>query len=78
MTKAEKETFIRELIGNVQRDILAKVEAMPEEWDGHELRRFIADKFDESAMTVGRKGFYGKPYAKRTRDYRNEVLVRNL
>ncbi len=78
MNAAEKRRFIRDLIRNVQADILAKVEKMPEDWDGHELRRYVADTFDRSAMTVGRKGPYGKPYAKRTRDYRNEVIVRNL
>ena len=78
MEKAEKRRFILELINNVQADILANVGKMPEEWDGHELRRYVADKFDESAMTVGRKGPYGKPYARRTRDYRNTVIVNNL
>jgi hypothetical protein len=78
MNAQAKQDFIREIIAHVQNDILAAVPNMPEEWDGHELRRFIADKFDHSAMTVGRKGFYGRDYRQRTRAYRNEVLVRNL
>lgn len=78
MNTADKQRFILELIENVQADILSKVSAMPEDWDGHELRRYIADRFEASAMTVGRKGPYGKPYARRHRDYKNEVIVRNL
>ncbi len=78
MTEAQKETFVRELISNVQADILRRIPEMPDEWDGHELRRYIADKFDESAITVGRKGPYGRDYVARTRAYRNEVTVRNL
>lgn len=78
MNRREKETFIYELINSVQLSVMQKVELMPEAWDGHELRRYIADKFAESAMTVGRPGQYGKPYAKRFRDYKNEVIVRNL
>lgn len=78
MNTIEKRRFVRELIANVQRDVLAKVPLMPEEWDGHELRRYIADKFDESAITVGRSGTHGHDYRARTRAYRNEVLVRNL
>ena len=78
MTKADKRKFMRELTRRVLDEALAKVAAMPDEWDGHELRRYLADKFDESAMTVGRKGPYGRDYRKRTRDYRNTVLVSNL
>lgn len=75
MTPVEKRRFINELINNVRKDIFARIRDMPEEWDGHELRRYIADKFDQSAMTVG-KG--RKDYAARFREYKNAVLVRNL
>ncbi|MBS3648810.1 hypothetical protein KEU06_09350 [Pseudaminobacter sp. 19-2017] len=78
MTKREKRRFIRELISAVQKSILDRVPDMPEEWDGHELRAYIAEKFGETVVTVGRTGHYGKPYAKRTRDYRNTVIERNL
>lgn len=78
MNAAAKRKFIRELIANIQRDVLKAVPNMPEHWDGHELRRYIADRFEESAFTVGRKGPYGRDYRKRTKDYRNEVLTRNL
>lgn len=78
MNVADKKLFIRELIANVQNDVLDAVAKMPDDWDGHELRRYIADKFEDSAITVGRKGHYGKPYARRFRDYQNTVLVNNL
>lgn len=78
MTNADKCSFIESLISRVKAEVLSKVLDMPAEWDGHELRRYIADKFDESAMTVGRKGPHGKPYAARTRAYRNAVATRNL
>lgn len=72
-TKAKK-VFVQELIGSVQNDILAKVELMPEAWDGHELRRYIADIFEGSIMTLGKH----KRYAKRYRAYKNELITRNL
>lgn len=78
MTQAEKRRFIRELAANVVRSVIEAVPKMPDEWDGHELRRFLADKFDESAMTIGRPGPYGRPYARRTREYRNAVNVLGL
>jgi hypothetical protein len=79
MTNEEKRAFIVELIGNVQAEILAKVEAMPDEWDGHELRRFIADKFDQANMgllATGRVRSQGS--SKRMKSYRDAVLVLNL
>lgn len=73
MTKANKRKFIRELVGSVKKTALANVDKMPENWDGIELREYIADKFAES------KAMPSRPYMKqRVSDYRNEVLVRNL
>lgn len=74
MTKREKRVFVRELIGSVKKSVLANVDRMPDEWDGIELREYIADKFaDSKAFSKGR------PHLKRrASDYRNEVLVRNL
>lgn len=73
MNQQDKERFVRELVGNIQTDVLAKVSQMPEEWDGIEIRQYLADKFSESSLMMGRKDLY-----KRLRSYRNEVLVRNL
>lgn len=70
-----KRKFVRELVQNVQADILAKVDQMPDDWDGHELRRYVADKFNESASWPT----HGKtPYARRRSSYRNTVAVFNL
>lgn len=71
MTRADQFTFVNELVNRVQSELLLNIERIPEEWDGHELRQWIADKFQESAYTLQRD----KP---RYRAYRNEVLVRNL
>ena len=76
MTKKDKRRFIRELIGSVKKTVLANVDKMPEEWDGIELREYVADKFTESRSTISG---LGRSYMKRrAKDYRNEVLVRNL
>ena len=74
MTPIQKRAFIDELVNNVHSAIVDKIDAMPDDWDGHELRRYIADKFDDSAMTIGRD----KSYARRFKAYKNEVLIRNL
>ena len=46
MTVAEKKRFVRHLAANIVDDVLAKVTAMPEEWDGNELRQYLADRFE--------------------------------
>jgi hypothetical protein len=75
MTEQEKKAFLCELTSNVLQEVLAKVPNMPAEWDGHELRAYLAEKFAISAMTVGSK----RPeWRKRTKEFRNEMLVRNI
>jgi hypothetical protein len=71
MTKQQKKTFIRELVASVQSEALSKVAAMPEGWDGIELRWYLAEKFHQSTMSAAVN-------QRRKRDYDNEVLVRNL
>ena len=72
MTKQERIDFIAELCGNVTKELLDKVDKMPEEWDGIELRWLIAEKFSQvvfSQINVTRK---------RKHEYNNTVLVENL
>lgn len=80
MTKAEKRKFLRELTSNVLKDVLAKVDQMPDEWDGIELRRYLADRFEAASIKLPGSKFGGERKAMRSRyrAYRNEVLVRNL
>ena len=73
MNKPEKRRFIRDLIANVQKDVLAKVDLMPAEWDGVELREYVAHKFQESTLFAHRPDM-----RHRASDYRNEVITRNL
>ena len=75
MTKAEKRAFIQNLTKSVADELKKKVSsgAIPENWDGHELRQLLADKFayEVSALFRGKKG-------PQFRAYRNTVLVNNL
>ena len=72
MTKKDKKRFIRELIQSVTKEILDKVDKMPEEWDGHELRQFLADNFQDCSNLMR------KDYRSRYRAYKNKRLVNNL
>jgi len=68
MTKRDQRRFVRELVMNVRRDLLKQVALFPAEWDGHEIRQFIADTFQASSYTL-------KRMPRRLRDYRNAVLI---
>lgn len=70
LTKAGKEKFIRDLCASVQASVLAQVANMPDDWDGFELRQYLADKFEDAAHV--------RMDAKRKREYKNTVAVRNL
>jgi len=70
MTQQEKRRFINELMTTLKRDILAKVPDMPEQWDGHELRRYIADRAIDCCF-IPMQG-------KRAKEYKQAVITRNL
>jgi len=70
MTLAEKCKFIDEITDNVRRGLIRKVESLPEEWSGVELRRLIALAFANAC--------FGSWSRKQARDFNNECIVRNL
>jgi hypothetical protein len=71
MTQAEQRRFIRELIGNVKKEVIANVPKMPEYWNGIELRQYIADKFHDCIIT-------GTMDRARLKDYNNTIATTNL
>jgi hypothetical protein len=61
-----------------QENILARIGDMPEEWDGIEIRQYVADKLRAEAF-LSPEALRARPFWKtRAKDYRNEVIVRNL
>lgn len=56
MNAQAKKEFIEDLINMVRDDILSKVDAMPEEWDGVELREYIKDRFVDCTHLTALKG----------------------
>jgi hypothetical protein len=71
MNAEEKRKFINDLCDSLKKRILDKVEFMPEEWDGLELRLYIKDVTKDQAVC----GDIGRT---RKMAYHNEVLTRNL
>jgi hypothetical protein len=66
MKASEKRRIIREFTASLRKTALAAVPHMPKEWDGHELREYIADKANWSR---------GNLAGKRKRDYANAIAT---
>ena len=74
MTKTQQKAFVRSLAKSVVAECVGHIRAdkVPESWDGHELRMWMAEKFEDSAeMSVIHK----EPRSRRARAYRNYMLV---
>ena len=78
MTKAEKRIFIRDLIRSVKTNVLNTVPEMPDNWDGIELRQYLADKFADASLLTRPIGPTSQHLRRRKKNYKNDVLVRNL
>jgi hypothetical protein len=76
MTRAEQALFVANLTESVRDELLRKIGsgAIPETWDGHELRQLLADKFVYEVSALFREG----KRSRRLREYRNTVIVNNL
>jgi hypothetical protein len=71
MTRKEQRQFIEELTDRMKVDILHRVHKIPENWDGVELRWWIAEIYGQGVISsAGLRG--------RKKDYNNDVLVNNL
>ena len=73
MTRDEQAAFVRELSINITAKILSDIEdgKVPEDWDGHELRQLLAERFDN-------KHFWLMMSLRRRREYENIVSANNL
>ena len=75
MNKRDQKRFVRELMQTVRQSVFDNIDRgkIPEEWDGHELRQFLRDKFSQSGSSIMQdKG------NQRRRNYDNHVLTTNL
>ena len=71
MNKQEKITFIETLTETLKQDMLSKIDRMPEEWDGLELRYLMKDKGAECVWA-------GMGNKQRLRAYRNDCRVKGI
>jgi hypothetical protein len=74
MNSEEKIKFVEAITSNVTEEIINNIiiGKVPEDWEGIELRWYLADKFQDCVYDI-----YKKP-SKRKREYKNTILVENL
>ena len=72
LNRDQKRKFINELIRSVKIDVIKKVSRMPPEWDGIELREYIAWKFAEQTGAASRMS------SERRRNFDNKIITRNI
>ena len=75
MNQGEKIAFIQNLPSSIAMELIKKVRdgRIPEDWDGHELRELLAEKFDRERGDILRN-----KRSARYKAYRNTVLTNNL
>lgn len=74
MNNEDQRKFVDELIENVRNDIQNKISKNCnniEEWDGKELRQYIAEKFADVVIK-------GTLTGKRKKEYNNTILIYNM
>lgn len=70
MTRPEQRQFIGALVAAVLGDLMRDAGRVPEDWDGIELRQWIADRFQDSAYVLQRP-----ENRRRYRDYKNVIAT---
>jgi len=73
MNAADKKEFINDFCNAMRDAALSKADAMPDEWDGHELRLYLAEKFQFEVSTSMRD-----KRQQRAKNYTNAVITLNL
>ena len=71
-TKEGKREFINSLMDSLKQSMIDKVNKMPDDWDGHELRWFISEYAQEHAV-IGLDKKSG-----RYRAYVNQRIIKNI
>jgi hypothetical protein len=70
MDKKEKIKFINEIMRGAKRGMMHKVNNIPNDWDGFEIRQFIIDYITDNYRPTKLKN-------KRLKDYKNKMLITN-
>lgn len=76
MKPQDQKRIVKETCKGIEALVCGQIDAgkIPEEWDGHELRRLIADLADERWASISLCSHPGK----RRREYENTRMINNI
>jgi hydroxymethylpyrimidine/phosphomethylpyrimidine kinase len=74
MTSKKRTKIIKDTIKALQKELLAKVELMPDNWNAFEIQEFIGDKYTE----IYKYKSFEQMNKQRYNEYRNYVVLKQL
>lgn len=72
LTTSKRELLVN-FMDQMKETALKAADRMPEDWDGHEIRAYLAEKFAFEVSCVMRD-----KRSRRVREFRNTMAVNNL
>lgn len=72
-TKAGKKNLIKNLTASMLESFLVKADRIPDNWDGHEIRTWMAEGWQREGYARNLKA-----NTKRGRDFRSDIYNNNL
>ena len=72
MNTADKEKFIRDICNSLRETAIDRVKHMPEDWDGIEIREYLAHVIERDYCILSRNP---QPDRRRLRDFKNTVAT---
>ena len=73
MDKQQKQEFISDFLNGMRDSAISKIDRMPDNWDGHEIRFYLAGKFGFEVSDLMRN-----KRSRRVKQFYNTILVNNL
>lgn len=72
MSKKMQVEVIASIMKNLEADLMSKVDKIPDEWNGFEIKQWISDYYTMNYLDKS------KLNGKRLKEYTNFILVNNL
>lgn len=78
MDLRQRVDFVHDLVDAIKRDVVDRADRMPDDWDGEELRRYVADRFEGETNILARGKVRQNKASRRLAAYHAAVILRGL
>ena len=78
MTKEDQAKLIDNFMNSMHESFAEKIYDLPENWDGFEIRHWIAEKFDSENLLSKNRKPSSSNLRRRRRECENDIIVKNL